>query len=122
MSKILITGINGFTGKYVAERFSREGYDIVGLVHADQPSTEGQVSCDLNNKHAVSEALCKLKPDGLIHLAALSFVGHANEEEFYRTNILGTMNLIEAYHQFGNKQGKVITNACNDSQQVCTYM
>jgi len=107
MSKILITGINGFTGKYIAERFASEGYDIVGLVQGD-PLTEGQVSCDLTDKNAVSETLRELKPDGVIHLAALSFVGHDNPEEFYSVNTIGTMNLIEAYQQFGSQQGKVV--------------
>jgi len=106
MPKILITGVNGFTGRYVADLFVREGYDVIGLVHG--VPGENQVACDLTDRDAVFEVVRRMQPDGVIHLAALSFVGHDNPEEFYNTNVVGTLNIIEAYSEFGSQKGKII--------------
>jgi len=109
MPKILVTGINGFTGKYVSERFIQEGFDVIGMVHSHPK--RGQICCDLTDKKAVFESLKAVKPDGVIHLAALSFVGHDQPDELYKTNVFGTLNLIEAYNEFGSKDGKVIVSS-----------
>jgi GDP-6-deoxy-D-talose 4-dehydrogenase len=37
-----------------------------------------------------------VRPDYLIHLAAISFVQHADAEAFYRVNVIGTLNLLQA--------------------------
>ena len=33
MKKVLLTGIDGFTGKYVADLLLQQGYDVIGLVY-----------------------------------------------------------------------------------------
>lgn len=95
MSKtILVTGSSGFTGRYIIDALKKANYDVVGLVHT-HPGI-GDVVCDLRDKKTVIETIGALRPDGIIHLAALSFVGHPNPDEFYSVNVIGTENLIEA--------------------------
>ena len=38
----------------------------------------------------------RIAPDVVVHLAALAFVAEDNPEDFYRVNVLGTVNLLEA--------------------------
>lgn len=95
MSKtILVTGSSGFTGRYVANEFKKAGYNVIGLVN-ESPST-GEMVCDLRDKQMVVNTIGAIRPDGIIHLAALSFVGHPNPEDFYSVNVLGTENIISA--------------------------
>lgn len=106
MKKILVTGIDGFTGKYVSEELLRRGYEVVGLVYSNPMA--GQVACDLTNKQAVKQCIESVKPDAVIHLAALSFVGHEDQKAFYDVNIFGSLNILEAISELGLEISKII--------------
>lgn len=93
--RVLITGIEGFTGHYVAEEFRAAGYEVFGTCLG--PSTEASVlSADLNDVEAVRRVIAEVRPHKVVHLAAISFVGHSNAEAFYRVNVVGTRNLLAA--------------------------
>lgn len=97
--KVLITGVDGFTGRYLAALLVEAGHDVVGLVHHPrQEQIPGVLLyvCDLADASAVREAVEKLSPDWVAHLAAISFVAHGDIEAIYRTNVVGTRNLLEA--------------------------
>jgi GDP-6-deoxy-D-talose 4-dehydrogenase len=106
MKKVLLTGIDGFTGQYVAQELFAKGFQVVGLVHKN--ATENQVECDLTDKAAVVNCLAAVRPDCVIHLAALSFVGHTDQKAFYDVNVFGALNLLEAAKQLGLSFDKVI--------------
>lgn len=93
MKKVLLTGIDGFTGKYVADLLLQQGYDVVGLVYKNPK--QGEVACDLTDKSAVKKMLDFVKPQYIIHLAAISFVGHQDQSAFYNVNVFGALNLLE---------------------------
>lgn len=99
MKKVLLTGVDGFTGKYVEQELLNQGYHVIGLVR-NNPK-EGQIECDLTKLEDVVDCLGVSKPNYIIHLAALSFVGHAEPKAFYDVNIFGTLNLLEAAKQIG---------------------
>jgi nucleoside-diphosphate-sugar epimerase len=82
--KILLTGASGFTGKPFAEMARAAGHEVVAL------------ECDLADKAALRQQVLAAAPDTVVHLAAISFVGHADDNAFYGVNVLGTMNLLEA--------------------------
>ncbi|MBL4307081.1 GDP-mannose 4,6-dehydratase [Vibrio fluvialis] len=106
MKKVLLTGIDGFTGKYVAQELESKGYQVIGLVYKN--ATDNQVACDLTDKAAVLKCLELVKPDYVIHLAALSFVGHADQKAFYDVNVFGALNILEAAKEIGLTFKKVI--------------
>lgn len=106
MKKVLLTGSNGFTGKYVAKELESQGYQVVGLVYSNP--NEGEVVCDLTDREAVLGCLDKVRPDYIIHLAALSFVGHSDQKAFYDVNVFGALNLLEAAKSLGLPLRKVI--------------
>jgi GDP-6-deoxy-D-talose 4-dehydrogenase len=105
MARALITGIEGFTGSYLAAELRLAGYDIFGLAFgAAGDSTQGGagdgaeeiISCDLNDMVSVESAVGEVQPDIIVHLAGISFVAHGDVDAIYRTNIVGTRNLLAA--------------------------
>jgi GDP-6-deoxy-D-talose 4-dehydrogenase len=104
--KVLLTGIDGFTGKYVALELEAKGYQVIGLVYKN--ASNNQVACDLTDKTAVLVCLEQVKPDFVIHLAALSFVGHDDQKAFYDVNVFGALNILEAAKELGLTFKKVI--------------
>lgn len=106
MDKVLLTGIEGFTGQYVANELVAKGYQVIGMVYNN--AKDNQVCCDLTDKDAVIACLNNIKPDYVIHLAALSFVGHSNQKEFYDVNVFGALNILEAAKELKLTFKKVI--------------
>jgi len=96
MSKrVLVTGSEGFTGRYLVAELENAGYEVVGL--GSHPSeSPGYVQADLTDSEALKNALASVQPDVVVHLAALAFVGHGDPNAFYRVNLMGTRNLFEA--------------------------
>lgn len=106
MNKVLLTGCDGFTGKYVEKELLANGYQVTGLVHKNAKAN--QIACDLTDKAELVECLKQVKPDYIIHLAALSFVGHKEPKEFYDVNVFGTINILEAAQEAKLSLKKVI--------------
>lgn len=95
MTRALVTGIDGFTGAYVARALEDAGCDVIGLSHA-LAGGERSLRVDLLDRDALCAAIAKVNPEVVIHLAAISFVPHGNAEAIYRVNLVGTRNLLEA--------------------------
>ncbi len=93
--RALITGIHGFTGRYMAAELESNGYEVIGL--GSHPGSEaGYYQVDLTDAEALRAVLADIQPDLVVHLAALAFVGHGDANAFYQVNLLGTRNLLEA--------------------------
>ncbi len=87
MKIVLITGLHGFTGRYVQTELENNGYTVVGL------------SSNLTDLEALSAEIAQVQPQAVIHLAGIAFVGHGNANAFYEVNLIGTRNLLEALSQ-----------------------
>lgn len=92
--RVLVTGLDGFTGRHLAAELERAGYQACGLSWPDAATVSGHV--DLLDAAAVRAAVARIRPQAVIHLAAIAFVAHDDVEALYRTNILGTRNLLTA--------------------------
>jgi nucleoside-diphosphate-sugar epimerase len=108
MSKrVLVTGSEGFTGRYLVAELESAGYEVVGL--GSHPSeSPGYVQADLTDAEALKNALASVQPDVVVHLAALAFVGHGDPNAFYRVNLMGTRNLLEALATSGKTPESVL--------------
>jgi len=105
MAKVLVTGANGFTGRYLCDLLARNNFEVHGIVHQNDPGIEYKDlvghECNLSDMSTLTRIVSDIRPDHLIHLAAISFVPHGDVEEIYRTNLLGTRNLLEAFVRSG---------------------
>jgi nucleoside-diphosphate-sugar epimerase len=94
--RALITGLAGFTGAYLAAELRAAGYRVFGSVMPGTVTGPETFAADLTDRAAVARMIEQLRPDVVAHLAAHSFVAHADAGQFYRVNIEGTRNLLEA--------------------------
>ncbi len=98
MPRVLITGVQGFTGRYVAAELEQYGWDVWGL--GSQPSDMPHYHCaDLADSDALRAVVESVRPDAVVHLAAIAFVGHGDADALYRVNLLGTRHLLAALAQ-----------------------
>lgn len=82
--RIALTGADGFTGRQFIQSAGQAGHQTVAL------------RAELTDATAVAAEVATLRADAVVHLAAISFVGHQNERAFYDVNLFGTLNLLEA--------------------------
>jgi nucleoside-diphosphate-sugar epimerase len=96
--KALVTGIAGFTGRYLAQVLASRGVAVVGIGQSSDyvEHVEKVYPADITDLASLRDVVLAERPDYVVHLAAISFVEHDNIEEIYRTNLIGTRNLLEA--------------------------
>lgn len=93
---VLVTGLSGFTGRYVEKALIAAGHKVSGL------------SADLLDGKAVSDEVAQLKPDAVIHLAAIAFVAHGDADAFYQVNLIGTRHLLAAVAEHAPDVRKIL--------------
>jgi nucleoside-diphosphate-sugar epimerase len=106
--RALITGIKGFTGRYLAQELAAAGYRVFGTTHGAETQGADNYAVDLCDKLTLRQVLEDVQPDVVAHLAAISFVAHGDAEEIYRVNIMGTRNLLEALAALDKKPRAVL--------------
>ena len=101
--KLLVTGGAGYIGSIVAARLVGDEHDVVvfdNLQHGHReavPLPARLVEADLLDREALLLTLNE-GFDAVLHFAALALVGESvnHPERYYRTNVGGTLNLLEA--------------------------
>jgi UDP-glucose 4-epimerase len=106
--KVLVTGGAGYIGSVVASQLVAAGHETVVLDDLSKghrgavPEGTRLIHWDLMDAGFVDEMLSE-GFDGVLHFAALSLVGESVEqpERYYRNNVCGTLNLLEAMREAG---------------------
>jgi GDP-6-deoxy-D-talose 4-dehydrogenase len=99
--RILVTGADGFTGIYFTKAAQLNLHEVIAL------------KANLNDVAALNAEVMMIKPDAVVHLAGISFVGHDNDEEFYKVNVIGTENLLKAIDFLDYKPRVLIASSAN---------
>jgi GDP-4-dehydro-6-deoxy-D-mannose reductase len=121
--KVLITGIAGFVGSYLAELLSKKADEVLGICLPGESRTNIEkikrnlhlFDCDITNFDQLSRLVKRIKPDQIYHLAALSSVGESFSHPLktIQTNISGTLNLLEVSRGLKN-QVKILVAGSSD--------
>lgn len=97
-TKLLITGGNGFIGRYLCQECIKQGIDFMVLSRDGTCAQRGGTGfhADLLDIHSLERALESFQPHAVIHLAAIASPVHQNIAEVYNANVVGTENLLMA--------------------------
>jgi len=103
--KVLITGIEGFVGPYIADSLLQDGAEVIGTylitqrqeTHPLNPKITSE-QLDVTDTKAVDALIKKIRPDAIVHLAGFSSVSQSwkHPELCWKINVEGTRNLLEA--------------------------
>jgi nucleoside-diphosphate-sugar epimerase len=92
--RALITGLRGFTGDYLQQELQQAGYEVFGTVLPGEAAGPNLFAVDLLDHAAVADVMAEVRPDVVVHLAGIAFVGHGDASQIYQVNVVGTRNLL----------------------------
>lgn len=99
--KVLITGANGFLGQHLSMYMHNKAYNVIAVSRGINRIPNAEIvyhSIDLTNQQAVSSLINLIRPDVIIHTAAMSKPDecHINREACILHNVNATEWLLEA--------------------------
>lgn len=105
---LFVTGGAGYVGAHCCKAFAKAGwtvvvYDNLSRGWRDFVKWGELIEGDILDEAALTAALARVKPDAVAHFAALAYVGEsvADPAAYYRTNVVGTLNLLTAMRAAG---------------------
>ena len=118
MSKVLVTGSEGFIGSHLVEELVIRGYDVRAFVlynsfnnwgwldtlSADVMSHVEVFTGDVRDPNGVQEAMTGC--DAVLHLAALIAIpfSYHSPDTYVDTNVKGTLNVLQAARRLGTSR------------------
>lgn len=138
MKRVLITGINGMDGSYLADLLLTKNYKVYGMERrTSSPNRtntvhlEGKVTFvngDLTDQNSLVRCLRESDPDEIYNLGAQSFVGESwnTPEQTSDVTGLGVLRMLEAIREYGKDIkfyqastsemfGKMVENPANEN-------
>jgi len=121
--KVLITGGSGLLGSHLIERLIELGSDIYVTYRSINPKSyfytknyqniTKMIYCDVKDKERIFDIISKYTPDIIFHLAAQTLVNTAyiNPIETLKTNIIGTINILEGSRQVDEIEAILIASS-----------
>jgi GDPmannose 4,6-dehydratase len=138
MKRVLITGINGMDGSFLADFLLEKGYEVYGMERrTSSPNRintkhlEGKITFingDLTDQNSLVRCLKESDPDEVYNLASQSFVGESwnTPEQTGDVTGLGVLRVLEAIREYGKEvkfyqastselYGRMIENPANEN-------
>jgi dTDP-4-dehydrorhamnose reductase len=120
MSTTLITGSSGLLGSYAATRAAKFGWTVHAQhnEHATELPGCHMVQLDIRSRIAVRDFILSVKPDSIIHTAAIRKLDPCEENKplAYDVNVNGTFNLAVAANEIGAHMVFVSTDTVFDGR------
>jgi UDP-glucose-4-epimerase GalE len=108
MRAVLVTGGAGYIGSHMVQALGRAGYrtvvlDNLSTGHAASVRSGDLLREDLADRGALRAALFRHRPAAIFHFASSAQVKESVESPlpYYKNNVVGTLNLLEAAMEAG---------------------
>ncbi|WP_428308222.1 UDP-glucose 4-epimerase GalE [Lacipirellula sp.] len=106
--KILVTGGAGYVGSHAVRLLTKAGHDVWifdNLMNGYKAATPAGrlIEGDLLDQNRLAEVFAERQYDAVMHFAALAYVGVSvtDPATYYRNNVVGTLNLLDAMRAAG---------------------
>ena len=119
--RYLVTGHTGFKGSWLALWLSEQGHSVSGIsLNPDTESLFNQANVknfldqdfrlDIRDRDLLTAAVREINPEVIIHLAAQPLVRYSYKYpvETFQTNVIGTLNLLEATKKLDSLRATLI--------------
>ena len=132
--KVFLTGHTGFKGSWLALWLTMLGAEVCG--YSLKPNTEPSMFGELNIESKIKKSICgdildveklearieEFQPDIIFHLAAQPLVRLSYSEPVltYKTNVIGTLNVLEAARICKNIKAfvNITTDKCYENKEI----
>ena len=97
--KVLITGITGFVGPYLANHLLENGHQVFGFGKEQKEIKKVNIyQINVLDKDEIFSIINEIKPDYIFHLAGFSSVKNSFEQPDLckKINVIGTRNILDA--------------------------
>lgn len=115
MKIILVTGSEGFVGSHLVKALKEVLYKIEPTCHPLLVPKDGRyIPLDILNLEMTKNVIKICQPDIIFHLAAISSVSKSFRDPplTYNTNVIGTVNLLEAAKCLDKKVRFIFVSTC----------
>lgn len=120
--KVLITGIDGFVGNYLANFLLEKNNEVYGTTILDDYQKDKVIVKKMNllDSENVNKIIEEIKPDKIFHLAGQSAVGVSWEipTVTINVNVNGTINILEAIRKNKLKTRILIVGSSDEYGRV----
>jgi GDPmannose 4,6-dehydratase len=129
VSSVLVTGITGQDGGYLAEQLLAEGSTVHGLVHRGDPQVAALLARspevvlhegDLTDEESLARVVAAADPDEVYNLAGISSVALSWEKPVLTADVtaLGVARLLAAVHEHQERTGRRVRFVQASSAEV----
>ena len=121
MQTLLVTGAEGFAGRFLLKSLQTAGYEVVAGVRnrARKLALERQhgkaLVCDVADAINVARVVASVRPEGIVHLAGIARPSDASDEplQAYQSIVTSWANMLDAVRRTVPRARVVLASACD---------